>query len=341
MMWLSDRLRQRWTAWWQARLPRQDALTLTQRNIYILPSRAGWSFAALLLVLLAASINEQVNLGYGLTFLLGSTALAVLYQTHANLQGVSLSLQAPRSVHAGQSLSLTVVVHNPHPRRERLGLRIGTRGADMLPVEVAPGQDSAVEIDLPTGARGWQALPALTIETAYPMGFFRAWAYWRPLSQVLIWPALDPNAPPLPEFGETDRVAGVRHTVAHNTEMPQGLRPYRRGDPLRWIAWKKSTQALASGTGLVSREATQGRAPDLWLDYETSAGLTGLAPEARLSRLASWLIEAEQAAGEGGAAYGLRLPGRDLDCGLGTPHLRACLDALAEWGSPTQAGTRA
>ena len=34
---------QRWRAWWNARHPRSDTLTLTQRNIYIVPTRAGFA----------------------------------------------------------------------------------------------------------------------------------------------------------------------------------------------------------------------------------------------------------------------------------------------------------
>jgi hypothetical protein len=38
-------VRRRFRAWWQARLPLTDQWTLTQRNIYILPTRAGLAFA--------------------------------------------------------------------------------------------------------------------------------------------------------------------------------------------------------------------------------------------------------------------------------------------------------
>ena len=50
---------------------------LTQRNVYILPTRAGWMFALTLLVLLVASINYQLNLGYVLTFLLAGSGVVV------------------------------------------------------------------------------------------------------------------------------------------------------------------------------------------------------------------------------------------------------------------------
>ena len=50
-------LRQRFRRWFHERLPRSDTLTLTQRNVYILPTRAGWMLAITLLVLLVGSIN--------------------------------------------------------------------------------------------------------------------------------------------------------------------------------------------------------------------------------------------------------------------------------------------
>jgi hypothetical protein len=34
-------VRSRFRQWWQARLPLSDTLTLTQRNVYILPTRPG------------------------------------------------------------------------------------------------------------------------------------------------------------------------------------------------------------------------------------------------------------------------------------------------------------
>ena len=202
----TSRLRQRWSDWWEARLPRQDQLRLTQRNLYILPTRAGWGFAAVVGVLLLASINEQINLGYALAFLLGGAGLAALYQTHGNLQGISLSLGSPPSVHAGQIVQLPVTLTNQHRRLWRCALAVSATGSESKSQETAaqftdlpPGQDACVVLDVPTRQRGRQALPRLVVETRYPLGLFRAWSYWRPRSEVLVWPALDPHAPPLPQ----------------------------------------------------------------------------------------------------------------------------------------------
>lgn len=338
---------QRVSAWWEARLPRRDQLTLNQRNLYILPTKAGWSFALVFTVLLLASINEQVNLGYALSFLLGGASMAALYQTHGNLHGVNLRLLTLRSVHAGQVLRVGITLSNQHRKLGRYGLRItagpkapeGTTEGPGSPqhAELSPGSDCTVEVDVATHQRGWLTLPRITIDTCFPLGLFRAWAYWLPQTQVLIWPALDPHAPALPHEQRMASPEQSRRTSSVSTEMPEGLRDYRRGDPQRWIAWKKSSHALASGTGLVSREPAQGHSPDLWLDFEQSPGMSGLDAEARLSRLASWLIQAEQQASAQGPVYGLRLPGVSLPCNAGPHHLRHCLDALAVW-APTGAG---
>lgn len=341
----TSRLRQRWSDWWEARLPRQDQLRLTQRNLYILPTRAGWGFAAVVGVLLLASINEQINLGYALAFLLGGAGLAALYQTHGNLQGISLSLGSPSSVHAGQIVQLPVTLTNQHRRLWRCALAVSASGAEPMSPQAAaqftdlpPGQDACVVIDVPALRRGRQTLPRLVIETRYPLGLFRAWSYWRPRSEVLVWPALDAHAPPLPDNDSTDPALATAHQSRQGQDLPEGLRDYRRGDPARWIAWKKSSLTLATGAGLVTREPASSRAPDRWLDFERSLGLSGMGAEQRLSRLASWLLLAEQEAAAMGRAYGLKLPGRVIACGQGPAHLRHCLDTLASWPGGAAAG---
>lgn len=331
----------RWTAWWDARLTRKDQLTLTQRNLYILPTRAGWSLGAVFIVLLLASINEQLNLGYALSFTLGGAALAAMHHTHGNLQGVTLRLLGLHSVHAGEVVCVGVALSHGARSPARCGLKLHagermTQGSAQGPgspvdAELAPGGETQLTLDVATHARGWLALPRITIETRYPLGIFRAWAHWRPLSQVLVWPALDAHAPALPAHVPDGVPADSRHTAAQAGEMPEGLRDYRRGDPMRLIAWKKSSHGLASGTGLVSREPATGRAADLLLDFDLSAGLHGLGTEAKLSRLATWLYQAEAQAQAHGPLYGLRLPGQSVACAAGSQHLRHCLDALALW----------
>jgi uncharacterized protein (DUF58 family) len=102
----------RWRAWWLARLPLTDSWTLTQGNIYIVPTRAGLVYAITLGVMLLASINYQLNLGYVLTFLLAGSGLMSMHLTHRTLRGLTLHLRPPQAVFAGEPAPLEIVVYS-------------------------------------------------------------------------------------------------------------------------------------------------------------------------------------------------------------------------------------
>lgn len=324
-------LRPRWSParrmrqWWHARLPRTDSLKLTQRNVYIMPSRAGWALALTLCVLLVASINFQLNLGYLLTFLLAGSAAAGMVVGHGNLRGTALHLMPPAGSFAGQPCRFEVVLHNArHSTRWGLGLAIhGDDGATEWNWIDVPAQGSTtVQLAFTPQRRGLQSLPTVTAATRYPLGTFRVWALWRPQTQVWIYPAPEINPPPLPPASAD---AGGRSAAAtrHGDEF-DGVRAYRRGDPLKLVVWKKAAQAFAAGSSqLVSRDRPLAQQHRLWLDSRA----TGLAdPEARLSRLVAWVLAASQQ----DLTWGLRLPdGREIVPDRGAAHATLCLEALA------------
>lgn len=106
----------RWQAFIEARSPRRDALTLTQRNLYIVPSKGGWGYTVVVLVLLLAAINEQLNLGYALAFCWGRWTVGHVPQPRQPA-GLRLSLGPLGGVHAGQTLSIPVLLDaTTHPQ---------------------------------------------------------------------------------------------------------------------------------------------------------------------------------------------------------------------------------
>lgn len=313
----------RWHRWWTARLPRTDTLALTQRNVYILPTGAGWMLALTLLVLLVASINFQLNLGYLLTFLLAGSVTAGVYLCHATLRGLTLHLAPPEPQFLGSGTLLQVQLHNAR-RTTRYGIAVAARSggpADWAWTDVPAEGSATVQVAFQPTRRGLQGVPTLTVETRYPLGTFRVWALWRPAAQVLVYPRPEMPAPPLPP-GEP-RAGGGGHAPARGMGEFDGVRAYRRGDPLKLVVWKKAAKSLATGTdGLVSRDTQQAQHHELWLD----AAATGLQdPEARLSRLTAWVLQADRL----GVDYGLRLPGRQIAPDSGAAHRRRCLEALA------------
>jgi len=125
--------------------------------------------------------------------------------------------------------------------------------------------------------------------------------------------------PPWPLSPATQADHRPRLALAAGTEF-EGVRAYRRGDTMRQVVWKK-----AARTGeLVSRETAGGTQRELWLQWpQAGAG----DEEARLSRLAAWVLGADAA----GQSFGLRLPGVELTPGTGPAHRHLALQALAAW----------
>jgi uncharacterized protein (DUF58 family) len=335
-------LQKRVARWWLSRQPLTDTWVLGQRNIYILPTGSGLMFGITLLTLLLASINYQLNLGFVLTFLLAGAAVVSMHMTHGSLRGLTLRLKPPAPTFAGDGAVLEIVIsHTGRPRfgielaealgeaRERRGQtrrgnwftarqieHVQRRRERRVSVDVPAASQADAQLMLSMPQRGWHAAPAITVQTRFPFGLFRAWTVWRPAAQILVYPK--PEAPPAPLLPATPTPADARSAMRAQGAEPDGVRAWRRGDSMRQIAWKK----VARTGELVSRDGHQQARMQLWLDL---AG-TGLHErEAALSRLTAWVIAADQH----DLLYGLRLPGNELAPDHGEPHRAEALRALA------------
>lgn len=324
---MSSFIRTRWQAWWQARQPPADTHQTTQRNVYIVPTLAGLAFCGTLGVLLLASINEQLSLGYALTFALTGAGLASMHTTHANLRGLQMDLRAPEGVHLGQEYALELRLHNPGSARFGIAVSAQLDGGPTEPawVDVPALGHAVLGLRLPASRRGLRELPRLIVTTRFPLGFFRAWSYWRPASRVWVYPRAEEVLAPFPAQAEAGGGEAASKRQARGGTDFSGVRSYRRGDAVKQILWRKSALALDQGLPLWVRETEAPLARDLWLDWRDTVGRD---VEARLSRLTAWVLAAERLS----QPYGLRLPGRELAPSLGAAHAQACLELLAGFG---------
>ena len=313
--------RARWRAWWDARRQPRENQTLTQRNIYIVPSRAGLAFCLTLLLLLVVSINYQLSLGFALTFLLAGSAAASMQMTHRSLRGLTLHLKPLAPAFDGDAAVMEVVVTNPGAARLGVGfgLDLGARPIPLAYAEIPAQGQTSIHLSWLAPGRGLHALPVVRAESRFPFGLFRAWTIWRPAGQQWIYPRPETPTPPWPqaEAAQGDDKPATR--TGGGTEF-EGVRAYRRGDTLRQVVWKK-----AARTGeMISRETAGAVQRELTLQWQQAQGLE---PEARLSRLAAWVVAADAA----GHHWGLSLPGTELAPANGTAHRHAALRALASW----------
>ena len=288
---------------------------LDRRHVYILPTRAGYAFAGTLLLMLLGSVNYNLGLGYVLTFLLAGLGNVALLHTWRNLAGLSVRPLAGEPAVAGEPvavcLGLTATTRLAH---RSVGLKV-PRGT-VRHVDVDPGAEVAACVPLPPARRGWLAPGRLDVETTYPLGLFRAWSPVRFDWRVLVLPRPEAGAPPVPVApgdGEGDDPAAGDDDLA-------GLRDYRPGDPLKRVSWKTlarrgtpATKEFAGGLGGQTRR----------VDWELCP--SGMDTEARLSRLAAWVLEAHGL----GVPWSLHLPGTELPVASGAAHRDRSLEALA------------
>ena len=312
-------LRSRLQAWFVSRAPLRDSMVLTQRNVYILPTGAGWMLALTLGVLLVASINYQLNLGYLLTFLLTGSAVVGMHMCHGTLRGITMNLVAADAVFAGATATISINMVSAR-RSIRYGVGLAVQGSGHWSWADVPAQgNSLVHLAFTPPQRGLHRVPTLTAETRYPLGTFRVWTIWRPAAQVLVYPQPEAHPPPLPPG--VPKAGGAAHVQQQSTGEFDGVRAYRRGDPLKLVVWKK----WAKADELVSRDAQQTQQFELWLDLAHASSTATRMLEHQLSRLCAWVLLAEKQ----GLHYGLRLGAREIAPGTGPAHQRNCLHALA------------
>ncbi|MCC5857618.1 MAG: DUF58 domain-containing protein [Ectothiorhodospiraceae bacterium] len=287
---------------------------LAYRRIFILPSRSGLLFSALLVVIWLGAVNYSNSMAFLLCFLLLGISMLAMVHTFRNLAGLRLQAEPPRPVFAGEEAQFPIRLDNPD-RRERAALALRLPDQPAVLVDVPPGSDTRAHVTVHAPRRGWQPLDRCVIETRFPTGLFTAWSWLRLETRCLVYPAPEPG--PIPPPQGTGPASGDR-TSREGDDDFHGLRRYQPGDSLRQVAWR----TLARGQELQTKQFAGNARQGIWLDWDC---LSELGVEQRLSRLCRWVLDAENAR----RPYGLRLPGQRVAPGLGPDHRDRCLRALA------------
>ena len=298
-----------------------------RRRVYIFPTRPGQMMFALVLLILLGAANYDNAMAYVLCFLLGSMMFSAMLRTWRNLAGLEFEASEPTPVHVGDAARFVLHVTAPTERRRyRLLVRhLQRRGrfwwwrpasdADTTLESVGATRESVV-LAVPALRRGWLTLERLEVSSAHPLGLFRTWGYWRPGVRCLIYPQAT-GSMPLPvsmlSSGEQGSAAGP------GVDDFAGLRAYAVGDSPRRVHWKASARSET----LLVKTLEGASAAERWLRWQDTAALGD--PEARISQLAQWVLQAERA----GFRYGLELPGLQLPPGSGPAHRAQALERLA------------
>jgi len=302
---------------WLFRLrgPEKGEIVLSQRRIFILPTRAGLTFLFVLLLMLTGSINYNLSLGFVLTFLLASLGISAILHTFRNMAGLRITPGRTAPVFAGEVARFRVCIQN-RAAAPRYNVALTRDKRDIATVDI-PGEQSVIATaGVAAPRRGVLRPGRLTLFTRFPVGLFHAWSYVDLDTQCVVYPRPAPAGLPLPPLQPGSAEGGG---LALGTDDFAGLRQYYPGDSPRHVAWK----AAARDRGLLTKQFLGPVSAELWLSLALLPDDLHL--EEKLSRLARWVIDAHAR----GIAFGIDLPGRRIGLATGEAHRERCLEALA------------
>jgi len=306
----------RFSRWLDRRIPPTTHITLSQKNVFIFPTRTGFAFGGLIVLLILGAINYQASLVYGVAFLLGSVFLVTILYTFRNLSGLRLTLSGARPGFVGEDLEISVRVERPEGRA-REGVQLGWPEGILQWAELSEQATDTVRLYVPAPRRGYFDPGRLLVETYFPLGLLRAWTWVDLDVRVLVYPK--------PVFGEFPKDE-TGHRDEGQLIDPLGsddfhdIKAYRPGDPTRHIIWR----SYARSDELMVKQYASYVEPRLWLRLESVSGDL----EERISRLTGLALQATRLDRE----FGLKLGQLRIAPGRGEAHLEQVLRELALYG---------
>ncbi len=289
-----------------------------RKRLYILPTGHGCLFMVVLMGMLLGSANYNNNLGFLLTFLLGSMTFVSMLHTHRNLMGTQILSIRALPVFEGEKAVFRLTVRGGNT--ERMALRFRLPGGEEQGLDILPETDCIIDVYVPAEKRGLLKPGILTVSTRYPLGLFRTWTSLNLQLECPVYPA--------PLYGSLSLTHGnsreqqdTGKSAGPGADDFQGLRNYLPGDPMQHISWK----AFSKGQGLMTKTFVGQAGASVFLDW---ASVEEKDTERKLSRLCGMVLSADRL----GLTYGLKLPGTITDLGKGEGHKHKCLKSLALFG---------
>ncbi len=318
--WISRRWNARVDAWMARHHPRRAGeYEINRKRIYILPTRAGWAYAVICLIVLLAAMNYSNSLAFMLAFWLGAIGFLTMHETHANLINTAVRLGPPDAVFAGETAFQPVLLRN-RGRKPRMALKASTdrKASTAIQTQDCIDESEALLAWTPQ-QRGVHPVPRFSMSSDWPLGLFRSWSWVHAETYQVVYPRPEPHSegppphPAEPEDGGTDQPGD---------EELSGLRDYIPGDSLRTIHWR----SLAAHDQLASKAFTAPVSDAQWVDL--AALPSNLNLEQKLSRLCRIILDLHAQR----QTYGLRLGTMTISPASGDSQRDRCLEALARYG---------
>lgn len=314
-----ERRRQSFFRFVDRRNPAADTFKLSQKNLFVFPTRRGFIFLLVAMSLWILGTNYQNNLIIALAFFMASLFNLAILLTFSNLNRLEIKF---RGVNGDAFAKSEVPLRFLLLKKGKLDAEAvefsWQDSKDISSKDVVPSEEVEQLVPIYFSERGRHALPRLKIESCFPLGIIRCWSWLNIEAKLLVFPT--PLNGPVGSSSEVggEEVDGLRPVKGGDDFS--GLRSYVEGDSLRRVSWK----TFAKGRGLFIKEFNESLSSENWLDFYAAGGKT---TEEKLSILAFWVLHFYQE----DENYGLILPHMEIRPNHGIEHRNECLTSLAEF----------
>jgi uncharacterized protein (DUF58 family) len=319
--------------WIGKRIPAATHQLLSNRNVFIFPTRFGFAYLFFVLMLFLLATNYQNNLIMLLSYLLASLFVSAMMHSFFNLSGLKLETSSEVRGFANSNLYLPIKLTSSKARFSLKFVFAQQKPITLTSFNVEQHENATVEVLVPFYAsqRGVFMPSRVKVVSEYALGLFSCWTHLDFACQFVVYPT--PKTVKLAlNRNNSDKASIQGVSVSNNGDDFYQLKNYVVGESLTQVAWKH----LAKGQGWLSKSYQQNQTQALWLNIVDM-------PSAKIEKRLSYLCYLVQEYHQAGQAFGLDLslkPSLELSSqqahikiipNEGKAHLKQCLMALAQF----------
>ena len=299
-----------------------NTYTTHRRQLYMLPTKAGWVFSLMVFLLFLASIKFSHQATFLLTFLMCGFGMISSFHTQKNINQLRLQFKNGAPVFESDTVKFTCTLSNTsNTKRHNIWLMCGDY---QTRVDIDANSEKTVIIKVPANSRGIHRIAPVSITSHFPIGILFGWsrAFQADACAIVYPKPIDILAPPSASFvssdeGDSQEMHGGQQ---QGGEQIAALKAYQAGDRLRDIHWP----SLAKSGQLVSKEYDNNAEHKRVFNWQQ---VQSIDLEDKLSQLTFWLLAADKQ----NMDYQLSIPGFESSYAHGEHHLTQCLEKLALW----------
>lgn len=297
------------------RFPRVLSGTVTQRQLFVLPSLNGISWVLLALVIWLTGINYQNGLVLLVAYLMASIWLAGMWLCYRNLLGITYRVARVRHAEEGGQAEVEIEFDSS---RARFDIAVRCTTGEWRYTDVSSQQTGRVRVLVELPIRGVYKLPALRLETRQPFDLAVVWSQIRLQAELFAYPvAKHAPAKVHAAHDQSDLVS-----TASTRGDVDGLTDWQAGDEISRIRW---SHYLVTGEARMTNFSKPAGRQSSVISLEQYRHIR---LESALQAIAHQALVNYQE----GRAYGLQLENVELPVAEGIAQLQRVREALARYG---------